>query len=301
MNAKPQRLTRTLMGLAALMLLIPAAQAQVFFSDDFEDRAADQQYISIVGENRFDTWTWFDQWFTTSDCSGDPAGGFGPFDTGDGPGNFPAENRNFFTTNDGATPYFRAGLEVPAYGGALSNMVRVYGNPFNQNESCQRTLVFKELGVPQSGDYRFSFDVAQDQFGSPLNGEVVGAFVKVLKSSDGSFATLLFSTINSSPPAATGPEDVTTAARSIDFNLPEEMVGELLQFGFYNDVTPSQGQDWSRAGAYYDNVELAAVVIGPPPTVDDGIAVPTLGGLGLGLLMALFAMVGVMTLVRRGA
>jgi hypothetical protein len=236
------------------------AAAQALFSDDFEDRVADQ---AVIGNN----WTWFDQTFEGDTCAGEPTSEFGPWSDGDG-SDYEAENRNFFTAGEDDS-YFRAGLEVPAWSddnGAsvvMDNMLRVYGNQYNPTTSCERVLIFQEMTIENAGTYTFSFDVAQDRYGAPANGEITAAFVKILRSSDESFATVLFETVITTPPVATSPADVTTAAQEIEFTIPEEMVGELLQFGFYNDLSENLGQSWGTSAALYDNVMLAPLDIGP--------------------------------------
>ena len=77
----------------------------------FENRVQDQ---ALIGNN----WTWYDQWFATEGCTGEATAGFGPFDDGDG-SDYEAANRNFFTVPEGTGDYYRAGLEVPAWDGAL--------------------------------------------------------------------------------------------------------------------------------------------------------------------------------------
>lgn len=251
---------RHLAKLSSVLLILAGFSSQVaaqaLFEDGFENRQADQ---AIIGDN----WTWFDQTFGNNDCSGAPTGEFGPYSDGNGD-DYQAANRNFFTAG-GDGSYFRAGLEVPAWEGALTNMLRVYGNQYNPAQTCQRVLIFQELQIADAGDFVFSFDVAKDQYGAPANGEVIAAFVKVLNSSNQSYATLLFDTVVSTPPAATSPADVTTATQTIEFTIPEAWVGELLQFGFYNDITPGLGQSWQTSGAYYDNVELAEAAVVPIP------------------------------------
>lgn len=245
--------------LLALAGFSSQASADPFFSDDFEDRVRDQ---AVVGNN----WTWYDQNYADDACTDNSPGGFGPFDDGDG-SDYEVENRNYWTASEAEAgqgdSYFRAGLEVPAWDGALSNMLRVYGNQFNPSTTCQRVLVFQEYTTAVAGDYVFSFDVAKDREGAPVNGEVTAAFVKVLKSSDGSYTTLLFESIQTFPPIATTPDDVTTASRSIEFVIPEELVGELLQFGFYNDFSTNLDQSWGTSAALYDNVEMGLMEIGP--------------------------------------
>jgi hypothetical protein len=234
--------------------LSTTALAEPLFFDDFEDRLADQ---ATVGNN----WTWYDQTFEGATCTGDPIAEYGPFSDGDG-SDYEAENRNFFTAGSDES-YFRAGLEVPAWEGALSNMLRVYGNQYNEATSCERVLIFQEVTIEEAGPMVFSFNVAKDQFGAPANGEITAAFVKVLRQSDQSYATILFEQIETNPPEATAPDNVTMGFQYIDFEIPEEFVGELLQFGFYNDVTEDLGQSWGTSAALYDNVQLARQGIGP--------------------------------------
>ena len=226
------------------------AGAEPLFFDDFEDRTAEQP---TLGNN----WTWFDQWFDGTACEGEAAGGFGPYDDGDG-SDYEQGNQNFANAGDDGGLYFRAGLEVPAWGGALSNMLRVYGNQYINYEGCHRVLIFQEMPVEQAGSMMLSFDVALDQFGAPANGEITGAFVKVLKSSDGSYATILFERVETLLQ-----EGMLTDKGYLEFVLGEEHVGELLQFGFYNDVTPALGQSWGTSAAMYDNVNLDNLGIGP--------------------------------------
>jgi len=227
--------------------------ADPLFFDNFEDRVADQ---ATVGND----WTWYDQTFEDATCTGEPTG-YGPWDDGDG-SDYVAENRNFFTAGADES-YFRAGLEVPAWDGALSNMLRVYGNQYNPATTCKRVLIFQEMTIVETGPMVFSFNVAQDRYGAPANGEVTAAFVKVLRQSDQSYETVLFQDVETTPPSATSPEDVATAFQYIEFEIPAEFAGELLQFGFYNDVTEDLGQSWGTSAALYDNVKLEMPVIGP--------------------------------------
>ena len=258
----------TMLGSVLLVLCGLSAQvmAQSLFSDDFEDRVKDQ---ALIGNN----WTWYNQTFADDTCSGEPSYGYGPYDDGN-PSDYEQENRNYWTASADVgqgDSYFRAGLEVPAWatdeGDAvvLSNMLRVYGDQYYDPgvTTCKRTLVFQEMTVASAGTFTFSFDVAQDRYGAPAFGEVTGAFVKVLKSSDQSYETILFENVETHPPVATTPENVTTVSQAIDFTIPAEMVGELLQFGFYTDLSENLGQGWGTSAALYDNVEVGPMVIGP--------------------------------------
>ena len=104
---------------------------------------------------------------------------------------------------------------------------------------------------------------------------IFGRASKVLKSSDFSFATLAFESVKTLPPRATSPADASTRFQYIEFDVPPAWVGELLQFGFCNDLTPSLGQSWTTSAALYDNVTLTESV--------SGTAVLVLLMLGLGL------------------
>ena len=242
------------------------AAADPLFTDDFENRVKDQ--VLIGGD-----WAWYNQTFADDTCSGEPTSGFGPFDDGD-PSDYEQENRNYWTASSdvgGGDSYFRAGLEVPAWASTegdpvvLSNMLRVYGDQYYNPgvTTCKRTLVFQEMDVASAGTFSFSFDVAQDRYGAPVNGEVTGAFVKVLKSSDGSYTTVLFEKEETNPPVSSTPENANMASQAVDFTITEDMVGELLQFGFYTDLAENLGQGWGTSAALYDNIEVDVMGIGP--------------------------------------
>ena len=241
------------------------AAADSLFFDDFEDRVKDQV---LVGPG----WTWYNQTFSDEQCT-EYVGGFGPYDDNDG-SDYLQENRNYWTASADlgfGDSYFRAGLEVPAWATnegekvVLSNMLRVYGD---QNyappgvTTCKRTLVFQEMPAT-AGSFTFSFDVAMDRVGAPVNGEVTSAFVKVIKTSDLSYNELIFEHVETTPPVTSTPENASTAFQAIDFTVPAEMAGELLQFGFYTDVIEDLGQGWGTSAALYDNVMLGPLEIGP--------------------------------------
>jgi hypothetical protein len=258
--------------------------AQALFSDDFQDRVKDQP---LIGRD----YTWFNYTFAGNECAGDPIFWWGPWEDGNG-SDFFQENRNYWTASNDfgqGDSYFRAGLEVPAWDGVTTNMMRVYGDQYYdpQAQGCKRSTVFQEMEIAGAGGFTFSFDVAQDRYGAPQNGEGIGAFVKVIRPSAG-YATVLFDSIEALPPVATSPGDVTTASQDIKFDISLDMVGDILQFGFYAEWTPALGQSWAQAGAYYDNLVLAPTVIGPPPTKPDieGLPMPPWALLLMGGLIA---------------
>ena len=261
--------------LCSTMLLMVGYSSQTaanpLFTDDFEDRVKDQPLIGpgVIGGPG---WTWYNQTYSDDLCT-EYSSGFGPFDENNG-SEYLQVNRNYWTASpevgDGGD-YYRAGLEVPAWSTdegekvVLDNMLRVYGDP-NYNAgvtTCKRTLIFQEMTVADAGSFTFSFDVAMDRVGAPASGETTAAFVKVIKTSDLSYNEILFENLETNPPVSSTPENASTSFHGIDFTLTEEMVGELLQFGFYTDVTENLGQSTGTSAALYDNVILAPMEIGP--------------------------------------
>lgn len=251
--------------LLALGSLSTPASAEAIFFDDFEDRLRDQALIGVG-------WTWYNQTYSNDECT-DYVSGWGPHDDGDSSDVW-QENRNYWTASADfgqGDSYFRAGLEVPAWADAngekvvLSNMLRVYGDQYYNPgvTTCKRTLVFREMTIQEAGSFTFSFDVAMDRSGPPTYGETTAGFVKVLRSSDGSYNEILFEREETDPPVSSTPENATTEFVGIDFVITDEMVGELMQFGFYVDIIEDLGQGWGTSAALYDNVMLTPMELGP--------------------------------------
>jgi hypothetical protein len=251
--------------------------ADTLFFDDFEGSVKDQAEITIEGEGALGGpgWTWYNQTYSDAACTV-YVSGFGPFDDGNS-SDYLQENRNYWTASADVgqgDSYFRAGLEVPAWATddgekvVLSNMLRIYGDQYYNPDvtSCKRTLVFQEMTAAEAGSFTFSFDVAMDRFGAPAFGETTAAFVKVIKISDVSYNEMLFQDAETNPPVSSTPENASTSSQGIDFTITEEMVGELLQFGFYTDITVDEGQGWGTSAALYDNVMLSTLDIGPAHT-----------------------------------
>jgi hypothetical protein len=265
MNLSFSKMTTACSLVLALAAFSNLAAADPLFFDDFEDRVKDQ---ALVGPG----WTWYNQTYSDNDCT-EFSSGFGPYDDGNG-NDYLQENRNYWTASADVgqgDSYFRAGLEVPAWATddgqkvVLSNMLRVYGDQY-YNEgvtTCKRTLVFQEMTVETAGSFTMSFDMAMDRFGSPAFGEKTAAFVKVLKSSDSSYKEILFEYVETNPPVSSTPENATTSSDGVDFIITEDMVGELMQFGFYADVAADLGQGWGTSAVLYDNVMVSTLDIGP--------------------------------------
>jgi hypothetical protein len=264
-NLKSKLITAGGVLLATTLFGNPAMADPLFF-DDFEDRVRDQ---ALIGNN----WTWYNQTYSDDACT-EYSSGYGPYDQDQSGATYLQENRNYWTASADfgqGDSYFRAGLEVPAWANddgekvVLSNMLRIYGDQYYNPDvkTCKRTLVFQEAEVPAPGSYTFSFDMAMDRFGSPANGEMTGAFVKVLKRSDGSYNELVFERVETKPPVSGTPENANTAFEGVDFVITEEHVGELMQFGFFVDITEDLGQGWGTSAVLYDNVMLAPMELGP--------------------------------------
>lgn len=262
---KPRLITVGSVLLAATLLGGQAIAEPLFF-DDFEDRVKDQP---LIGPG----WTWYNQAYSDNECT-EYASGYGPYDQDQSGATYLQENRNYWTADaevGQGDSYYRAGLEVPAWATnegeqvVLSNMLRVYGdqNYTPVGAACKRTLIFQEMDVTDTGSFTFSFDMAMDRAGPPTFGEVTAAFVKVIKTSDFSYEEMLFEKVETNPPVSSTPENASTAFQSIDFVISDEMVGELMQFGFYNDIVEDLGQGWGTSAALYDNVMLAPMEIGP--------------------------------------
>ena len=101
--------------------------------------------------------------------------------------------------------------------------------------------------------YAFSFDAKHGNIDTMLSD--ADAFVKVLKSSDGSYIELANNAFDSGA-------NLTSAwsGGSILLNVDAGMVGELLQIGFSATAT-----DWSASGVVYDNLNFAEVSAVPVP------------------------------------
>jgi hypothetical protein len=265
MNLSISKMTTACSLVLALAGFSNLAAAEPLFFDDFEDRVRDQERIGPG-------WTWYNQTYSDVECT-EFSSGFGPFDDGND-SDYLQENRNYWTASADVgqgDSYFRAGLEVPAWATddgqkvVLSNMLRVYGDQYYNPgvTTCKRTLVFQEMTVASAGSFTMSFDMAMDRFGAPAFGEKTAAFVKVLKSSDSSYEEILFEHVETNPPVSSTPENASTSSDGVDFVITEDMVGELMQFGFYADVTEDLGQGWGTSAVLYDNVMLAPLDIGP--------------------------------------
>ncbi|MEL6716300.1 MAG: hypothetical protein AAFP86_21145, partial [Planctomycetota bacterium] len=112
-------------------------------------------------------------------------------------------------------------------------------------------LVFQEqpIGAQDSGtNWTFSFDYASNPANNPASPSTTYAFVKVIKVSDSSFATLIETQLDT-----TGASQSGFTGGSIGFTVDPSYVGEVVQFGFASRATNFDdssrlydGIDWSE-------------------------------------------------------
>jgi len=139
----------------------------------------------------------------------------------------------------------------PFQGSQYMNVYSDYGNGDHANGNLIEALVFREqlIGAVDVGTtWRFRFDALRNP--AVVNGQgssTMSAFLKVLKVSDGSFATLALLEVDTT--------DASTAAWSsyaLDLLIDTTFAGELLQMGFGSIATA-----YSDTGRFYDNLELS--------------------------------------------
>ncbi|MGK0443053.1 MAG: hypothetical protein ACJA0N_002873 [Pseudohongiellaceae bacterium] len=122
-----------------------------------------------------------------------------------------------------------------------------YDNAFGQTGAgiSLETNVFQEQLI-SAGDvgstWTFSFDAKKGNIEAP---SIAAAFIKVLKSSDGSFNLLSFPQFDAT--------DLNTDwdRYSVEIPIDPVYVGELLQFGFLTNTTGYNG-----SANFYDNVDF---------------------------------------------
>ena len=165
--------------------------------------------------------------------------GYGVFDAPNGGAGFSA-----IATGDGGP--FQMTQYISAYSD-YNNTDHGIGNIIN-------ALVFQEQPIAAANvgqTWRFGFDHRKDPL--TVNGDggtTTQAFVKVLKTSDGSFATLFENQFDS-----TNIPDTAWASMALDILIDPAFAGELLQFGFSSFAT-----NFEDSGRFYDNLDFNEVV-----------------------------------------
>lgn len=211
-------------GCAALLTVAASAQLSSY-SQDFEA-------LDIMNPDALSTdgWVVFGNVFN-------PAGGFLY-----GYGTFPAPNGgagfSALATGDGGPPQ----------GAQYMNIFNDYNNGDHANGNVINALVFREQDV-DAADVGATWRLRFDHRKTPLvvNGDgtaTTAAFVKVLRRSDGSFATIFEDSFDS-----TAISTLAWATNGVEITIDPSYVGELLQFGFESTAT-----NFDDTGRFYDNL-----------------------------------------------
>lgn len=137
----------------------------------------------------------------------------------------------------------------PDQGAQQLNTFNDYNNTDHTNGSGNRIQanIFRDIGTIGPDDVgetvTFTYDVKQGNIGGDTTAT---AFLKVLKTSDSSFADLA---LNSNDTTATG---ATWNSGSLSLVIDAAWVGETLQIGFTNTADNS-----GPSGVFYDNIVVA--------------------------------------------
>ena len=232
------KLTRLFAAASVAMMAAPSAFADLtLYDQDFE--GLDMMDPAALGN---DGWTGFANVF-------DPMGGYLY-----GYGTFPAPNGG---------PGFSAiatGSGGMDQGLQYVNIYSDYNNMDHANGNYIDALVFQEqpVGTANVGEtWTFEFDYLKNP--TPTNGDgdsQTFAFVKVIKVSDMSFATLAEVELDTTAASTTVWMD-----GSLDLLIDPAFDGELVQFGFRSYST-----NYNDTGRFYDNVEFSTPG-GMPPSL----------------------------------
>ena len=143
-------------------------------------------------------------------------------------------------------------LAGPDQGSQYINIYNDYGNVDHQMGVTIESNVYRERGIDASDvgqTFTFEFDYLKNP--DVINGDGATqtfAFIKVLKRSDFSFATL--TQINFDTTAAS---TTAWATDSIEVTIDPTWDGELFQFGFYSTAT-----NYDDSSRLYDNLSCSA-------------------------------------------
>ena len=221
---------------AALLILAPTAAAQLTtYTQNFE--GLDPMNPAALSGNG---WGVFANVF-------DPMGAFLY-----GYGTFPAPNGG---------PGF-CGVDTGAGGAAQGaqymNTYSDYNNAEHANGNYIEANIFQEqtIGAGNVGEtWTFSFDYLKNPV--PVNGDgdtTTIAFIKVLQSSNGSFAQLAFESLDT-----TNASTSNWTSGSLSLFIDPAFAGELLQIGFSSTATL-----YNDSSRFYDNITFEAPGSMPP-------------------------------------
>ena len=138
----------------------------------------------------------------------------------------------------------------------MTQYMNTYSDYANQDHAAGNiinALIFQEqvIGAANVGQtWRFTFDHRKNPTSTNGDGTATTqAFVKVLKISDGSFATLFEKEFDS-----TGIPDTVWASMALDVLIDPTFAGEIVQFGFSSFAT-----NFDDTGRFYDNLDWSEV------------------------------------------
>lgn len=142
-------------------------------------------------------------------------------------------------------------------GAQYLNVYSDYGNGDHGSGLLIEANVFKEMSIG-AGDVGNTWTFQFDHLKNPVvtNGEASTdtlAFIKVLKTTDGSYAQLAFNTFDTTDSSTTA-----WATDSIDITIDPTWAGELLQIGFMSTAT-----NYDDTGRFYDNLSFSQDAGGP--------------------------------------
>lgn len=128
-----------------------------------------------------------------------------------------------------------------------------YNNTSHGDGNLVEAFVFTDVGLidasdAATGSLTFSFDT---KVGNLIDPTTALAFIKVLKTSDGSNFTLGENSIDTTTLGAAG-----WAGGSLSLAIDAGMIGETLQIGFTSTAT-----NFNASGVFYDNLNVSAVPV----------------------------------------
>ena len=221
---------------AAALALCPLASAQIgTYSQDFESLD-----IADGGALAGDGWLTYTNVFNAD----------GSFAHGYGSGGAPNGGPGFSVLND-----TYAG---PDQGRQYVNIYSDYNNGDHANGLTIEANVYRERGIDAADvgqTFTFEFDYLKNPEVNNGDGATqTFAFIKVLQSSNGSYATLTQINVDTTAASTTA-----WATDSIEVTIDPTWAGELFQFGFYSTAT-----NYDDSSRLYDNLSVSSPNSRPP-------------------------------------
>ena len=137
----------------------------------------------------------------------------------------------------------------PSQGAQYLNAYSDYNNGDHASGNTINALIFQEREInPVDVGKSFSFEF--DYLKTPVvtNGDgatTTNAFIKILRRSDFSFATIQLETLDTTSASTTN-----WASGRLDITIDPTWVGELMQFGYESFAT-----NYDDSGRFYDNID----------------------------------------------